>query len=254
MTRYCNSNKSTTLDDQQITVDTELKLKIKKLSENATIPTKATAGSAGYDLYTAGDIMIEPGDIRMVRTDIAIECPPHSYGRVAPKSGLTVKRQLDIRAGVIDSDYRGNVIMTMHNIGKETQTLKKGDQIAQLIIKKIVNVTLENDVSMTETKRDNKGFGSTSPPPQRAIVPAPIAIPYAQDEIESKIHSIFSETEQRYLSGDPFGPTITMTIKTKGNHKSLGMQLDNRNTAGRLLFAHCEKGTPSAKLKKWGVY
>ena len=68
------------------------------------------------DLFSEEEATIEPNEIKLTRTDIAITCPSGSYGRIAPRSGLTVKKHLDIRAGVIDDDYTGNVIVAMHNI------------------------------------------------------------------------------------------------------------------------------------------
>lgn len=224
------------------------KLIVNLLSEDATMPTKATSGSAGYDLYSAHDVTIEPGEIQLVRTDISIECPAQSYGRVAPKSGITIKKRLDIRAGVIDSDYRGNVIVTVHNIGNETQNLSKGDQIAQLIIEKIVDVQITNEGEMSKTLRNKGGFGSTS---ECKGKPTPTTIPFESDEINGRINSFTSTTEYLYLSNDPFGPTITVPIMVRGDHATLGLQLDTRNEKGRLILSHCEKSTPSHRIKKW---
>lgn len=71
------------------------------------------------------------------------------YGRIAPKSGITINRKLDVRAGVIDSDYQCNVIITMHNIGNEVQTIDKGTKVAQLIIERIVNVDVHETEEVT---------------------------------------------------------------------------------------------------------
>ena len=222
------------------------KVVFKKLASKAIEPKRATSGSASYDLYAAEPTTLGPGEIKMIKTDIAIECPHNSYGRIAPKSGITVKRHLDIRAGVIDSDYRGNVIVTMHNIGTAQQNVNEGDQIAQLIIEKIVNTTLVEKDTVVPTSRGTGGLGSTAEPSSKSNV-----VPFEDNELEPAINSVTSHTEYIYLSDNPFGPTITIPVKVKGNHSTLGLQLDNRNVRGRLLLSHCDKGTPSARIKKW---
>ena len=163
-------------DDGEISKPVQ-QLTVKKLSEDAIIPTRATEGSAGLDIYDAQPTSIAPGEIKLIPTDIAIECPRHSYGRIAPKSGITIKRKLDVRAGVIDADYQGNVIVTMHNIGDKTQVLEKGTKIAQLIIEQIVDVHIEESQEMSLTDRNDKGFGSTDD--NTATIP----IEYEQHEV-----------------------------------------------------------------------
>ena len=84
-------------------------LQVSKLSENATIPTRGSAKAAGYDLYSAEDQVIRARGKGLVKTDIQIRVPHGTYGRVAPRSGLAWKQHIDIGAGVVDEDYRGNV-------------------------------------------------------------------------------------------------------------------------------------------------
>uniref|UniRef100_A0A8C9U5N6 Deoxyuridine 5'-triphosphate nucleotidohydrolase n=1 Tax=Scleropages formosus TaxID=113540 RepID=A0A8C9U5N6_SCLFO len=102
-------------------VSRELKavLKFARLSENATVPTKASAGAAGYDLYSAHDCSIGPMEKAVVNTDIQIAVPAGCYGRVAPRSGLAANYFIDVGAGVIDEDYRGNVGVVLFNFSKE---------------------------------------------------------------------------------------------------------------------------------------
>lgn len=118
-----NPQDSDTLPSPTISPST---LQVKALSDKATIPVKASEGSAGYDIFSSEDVTIQPGNIQLVKTDIAIICPPGTYGRIAPRSGLTVKQRLDIRAGVTDNDYIGHVLVAMHNIGDEPQSLPAG--------------------------------------------------------------------------------------------------------------------------------
>ncbi|XP_018620537.1 deoxyuridine 5'-triphosphate nucleotidohydrolase, mitochondrial-like [Scleropages formosus] len=136
-------------------------LKFAKLSENATVPTRGSARAAGYDLYSAYDYTVPPLDKAVVKTDIQIALPPGCYGRVAPRSGLAAKNFIDVGAGVVDEDYRGNVGVVLFNFGKEPFQVKKGDRVAQLICERICYPELEQHESLDETARGHGGFGST---------------------------------------------------------------------------------------------
>ncbi|NXW45421.1 DUT protein, partial [Nyctiprogne leucopyga] len=96
------------------------RLRFTKLSENACAPSRGSARAAGYDLYSAYDCVIPPMEKAVVKTDIQIALPSGCYGRVAPRSGLAAKHFIDVGAGVIDEDYRGNVGVVLFNFGKET--------------------------------------------------------------------------------------------------------------------------------------
>ena len=141
-------------------------LQVKKLSENAKIPTKKNLGDAGYDLYAASEVVVKARDRALVNTDIAISVPVGTYGRIAPRSGLALKSGLDIGGGVVDYSYTGNVGVIVFNFSNEDFTVKKHDRIAQLIIEKIecipvVEVTqLENELNPLDS-RGSAGFGST---------------------------------------------------------------------------------------------
>ncbi|NWX13706.1 DUT protein, partial [Aegotheles bennettii] len=137
------------------------RLRFTKLSENAFAPSKGSARAAGYDLYSAYDCMIPPMEKAVVKTDIQIALPSGCYGRVAPRSGLAAKHFIDVGAGVIDEDYRGNVGVVLFNFGKETFEVKKGDRIAQLICERICYPELEEVQALDDTERGEGGFGST---------------------------------------------------------------------------------------------
>ncbi|XP_067829447.1 deoxyuridine 5'-triphosphate nucleotidohydrolase-like [Heptranchias perlo] len=136
-------------------------LKFAKLSENAQPPTRGSERAAGYDLYSAYDYVILTQDKVVVKTDIQIAVPSGFYGRVAPRSGLAAKHFIDVGAGVIDEDYRGNVGVVLFNFGKENFKVKKGDRIAQLICERICYPELEELKTLDETERGAGGFGST---------------------------------------------------------------------------------------------
>ena len=96
-----------------------------------------------------------------MKTDIRIKLPTGTYGRIAPRSGLAIKFQIDIGAGVIDEDYRGNVGVILINHSDDDFPVKKGDRIAQLICEKIIYPEIKVVEQVDSTKRGNKGFGST---------------------------------------------------------------------------------------------
>ncbi len=137
-------------------------LQFKKLGIYATLPVRASKYAAGYDLFSATDIYISAHGKQVVPTDIAIAVPIGYYGRVAPRSGLTVKHFLDVGAGVIDSDFRGNVSVVMFNFSDVDYQVSIGDRIAQLIIEKIYTGSAwEVFDELNETSRGEDGFGST---------------------------------------------------------------------------------------------
>ncbi|KAL6479580.1 hypothetical protein MHYP_G00130130 [Metynnis hypsauchen] len=141
--------------------DSGFVLRFAKLTENATTPSRGSSKAAGYDLYSAYDYSIGPMDKAIVKTDIQIAVPPGFYGRVAPRSGLAAKHFIDVGAGVVDEDYRGNVGVVLFNFGKETFEVKKGDRVAQLVCEKICYPDLVELETLDETERGSGGFGST---------------------------------------------------------------------------------------------
>ncbi|KAJ7311015.1 hypothetical protein JRQ81_006611 [Phrynocephalus forsythii] len=136
-------------------------LRFARLSENASAPSRGSSRAAGYDLYSAYDCEIPASGKAIVKTDIQIALPPGCYGRVAPRSGLAANHFIDVGAGVIDEDYRGNVGVVLFNFGKEPFKVKKGDRIAQLICERIYYPELEEVQVLDETERGSGGFGST---------------------------------------------------------------------------------------------
>ncbi|KAM4849293.1 deoxyuridine 5'-triphosphate nucleotidohydrolase, mitochondrial [Urocitellus parryii] len=141
--------------------DGGLRLRFVRLSEHATAPTRGSARAAGYDLYSAYDYIVPPMEKALVKTDIQIALPSGCYGRIAPRSGLAAKYFIDVGAGVIDEDYRGNIGVVLFNFGKEKFEVKKGDRIAQLICERIFYPDIEEVQVLNDTERDSGGFGST---------------------------------------------------------------------------------------------
>ena len=130
-----------------------------ELEFGAVIPTRGTYSSVGLDLHANVDGVIYPGERKLISTGVKCEFPANSYGRIAARSGLSLKG-IDVGAGVIDPDYTGIIKVLIINNGKENFIINSGDKIAQLIIEEYRHVTpyLAN-ISMTE--RGTSGFGST---------------------------------------------------------------------------------------------
>ncbi|CAH1636013.1 unnamed protein product [Spodoptera littoralis] len=139
----------------------ELELKFTRLTENAFAPTKGSEKAAGYDLKSAYNYTVPARGKELVKTDLQIELPSGCYGRVAPRSGLAVKNFIDVGAGVIDEDYRGNVGVVIFNHSDQEFVINKGDRIAQLICERIYYPVLKEVTNLSETNRADGGFGST---------------------------------------------------------------------------------------------
>ena len=105
-------------------------LQIQLLTPKGKIPTRRTSEAAGYDLYNSEDIKVPPRTRILVSTNIAIQVPPDTYGRIAPRSGLSVKNCIDIGAGVIDKDYRGQIKILLINYYDTEFLVQQGDRIA----------------------------------------------------------------------------------------------------------------------------
>lgn len=134
---------------------------IKLLSKTAFPPKRQTSGAAGYDIYSDEDIVIPAGERKLVSTGFAVAIPKGYYGRVAPRSGLAVKKSIDVGAGVIDNDYRGEVKVLLVNHGKEAFEVKQHERIAQIILESIAICEIEIVDELEDTERDTGGFGST---------------------------------------------------------------------------------------------
>ena len=141
-------------------------LKIKKLKENAKVPSRGTQGSAGFDLCACIDepITLNGGDTALIPTGIAIALPSADYGAfVFPRSGIAVKHGIGLlnSVGVIDSDYRGEIMVGVINQKRESYTIEPGERIAQMVIMPVSMMPVEVVEELDETDRGAGGFGST---------------------------------------------------------------------------------------------
>jgi len=136
-------------------------LHFKKLDPRATLPTRGSRASAGLDLYSIEAVSLDPGQRAVVRTGLAVAIPEGFYGRVAPRSGLATKMGIDVLAGVIDADYRGEIGCLLYNAGQEKIELEAGTKVCQLIIERIVSPPAAWADDLDDTERGGGGFGST---------------------------------------------------------------------------------------------
>ena len=136
-------------------------MEVKRLSTHGILPRRATPGSAGFDLFCSDAVTLGPGDLVCVPTGIAVQVPPGTYGRIAPRSGVTVKHHVHVGAGVIDRDYTGEIKVVLYNLGKNSVTFQAFDRIAQLILEKIDLPEIREVQELGETSRGHGGFGST---------------------------------------------------------------------------------------------
>jgi len=136
-------------------------LEIQLLSDKGTLPSKANRFDAGFDLYASENVLIHPRERLLISTDIAMAIPNGHVGLIWPRSGLAVKKGVDVFAGVIDSGYRGEVKVCLYNSDSEVLEVKEGDRIAQLLIQKAENYFIKKVESLDDSERGNKGFGSS---------------------------------------------------------------------------------------------
>jgi dUTP pyrophosphatase len=146
-------------------------LGVKLVEPGAKAPTKMTVGSAGFDLYSAESIEVPPTHCEpdgraevgraLVSTGLVIELPLGTVGRIASRSGLSVKANIEVGAGWIDSDYRGIVRVELKNLSSKSYQVNRGDRIAQLVVLPVVDVEVSVVADVKGTSRGGGGFGST---------------------------------------------------------------------------------------------
>lgn len=140
-----------------------MRIEVKKLSADAQIPAYQTAGAAGFDLHANEELILHPGEREMVGTGLAFAIQEGYEVQVRPRSGLAAKHGITClnSPGTVDSDYRGEIKVILINHGQEPFSIKKGDRIAQGVIKQVVQAVFEEKEELSETLRGTGGFGST---------------------------------------------------------------------------------------------
>lgn len=134
---------------------------VKKLHSDAKIPQYALLGDAGLDLCTLQDVDIQPGKRADLSTGLSFAIPDGHVGLIWDKSGIAFKRGIKTLAGVVDSGYRGEVRVALVNLSDDTQSFKKGDRVAQLLIQKVERAEIIESEELPESQRAHAAFGST---------------------------------------------------------------------------------------------
>ena len=142
-----------------------MKVKIKKLSENAVLPHRGSKAAAGYDLYAclSEPVTVRPHETAMISTGLSMAIPEGYFGAVVARSGLASREGLRPAncIGVCDSDYRGEIIVALHNDSEEERCVAPGERIAQLVILPFLSADFEECDELDATERGSGGFGST---------------------------------------------------------------------------------------------
>ncbi|TYZ60114.1 hypothetical protein PybrP1_010637 [[Pythium] brassicae (nom. inval.)] len=168
-------------------------LRVKKLSELALLPSRGSALAAGFDLASAYDAVVPARGKALVKTDLAVAVPAGCYARVAPRSGLALKKFIDTGAGVIDADYRGNVGVVLFNHADEDFEVKRGDRVAQLILEKIEYADVELVDDIEDTERGAGGFGSTGVDnPLKRLRSSDASAALERDVVHEALEALFS--------------------------------------------------------------
>ena len=198
------------------------RMQVKRLSENASIPTRGSPFSAGFDLASSEATIIKAGERGLVKTDLSIACPEGTYARIAPRSGLAVKKFIDVGAGVVDADYRGPVGVVLFNFGTEEFKVEKGDRIAQLILEKVSMVDAVEVEELTDTERGSGGFGSTGvsdgPEVKKKRTVSPLPSPPSSGNVSNEFDKDVLQVKR--LSGES-------VIPTRGSPFSAGYDLSS---------------------------
>ena len=140
-----------------------MQIKLKKLDERAIIPTRGSSMAAGLDLYALDGATVNVGETVLIHTGIALAIPEGYAGFIYARSGIAAKRGLAPanKVGVIDADYRGEIMVALHNHGTAAQTVDAGERIAQLVVAPFLPVELAVAEELDDTERAEGGFGST---------------------------------------------------------------------------------------------
>lgn len=135
-------------------------VRMKKARPDSRLPYRATSGAAGFDIYADGDYDLRPGAMMLVPGGFHVAIPRGWCGQIWPRSGWATKFGIDRLAGLIDSDYRGEVHVSLINHGDQLVEIRKGDRIAQIVFSPCLTSAVETDV-LDDTERGSGGFGST---------------------------------------------------------------------------------------------
>jgi dUTP pyrophosphatase len=240
-------------------------LKIKLLDPDAKCPVQASPEAAGFDIYSHEDLTIAPGEQSKIGTKIALEIPLGYHGQLLVQSGYAAKYCARVEAGVIDSDYRGEVYVLISNNGNKEMVISKGDQIAQMIIVQDPSVSLSVTKELSTTARDKAGFGSTGLKDiqshkdaisdnqfQLPPLPTPVSTTASTATMSATMHEPICNID---LLPDPFCDTHTIEFSQQGKHPTQGLILQESETWNeQVQIISCQAGTAASKIRNWRLH
>ena len=224
------------------------RIKVKLLTKSAKVPQRGSEQAAGFDLYAKEKTIVKANSQQIIGTGIALEMEPGYHAQISVRSSFATKYKARVEAGLIDSDYRGEVFVIMSNNGDENINIDKGERMAQLCIVKdpSVIITVSHDIS--STKRGDGKFGSTG---KTSISPNNFASTTAS---AATIHSI-KDTQSHHqieLSTSPYFDTQEISMTTLGKHPTQGLILKEcEEYKDRVIISSCKPGTAAAKISNW---
>ena len=199
---------------------------MKKLCNNAKLPVRGSIGAAEYDLAAAQTAVIPAHGKVLVKTGLSISMPTGCYGRIAPRSGLALEKFIDVGAGVVDEDYRGELGVILFNFGDEDFKINMGDKIIQLIFEKIKTPAIVETNSLEETGRGDKVFGSTgiNSVGQQIISHSPNqksesdqSFKPKADQINSEVQSSDSAQDKKYMKQFKSEPIPHVNVRSQAS-------------------------------------
>ena len=242
-------------------------VKVKKLCNKAKLPVRGSIGAAGYDLAAAQNAVILTHGKVLVKTGLSMSMPTGCYGRIAPRSGLALKKFIDVGAGVVDADYRGELRVVLLNFGEEDFKINMGDKIAQLIFEKIKTTEVTEVDSLEETGRGDMGFGSTglNSSEQKISSQSPDQKSESDhlskcktDQISAANQSSFSAQDRKCMKqfkNEPIPHTITRSQASKTRQMVTARQLQKLAKQGQPVFLaiiRSANDVPRTRRKKGG--
>lgn len=226
-------------------------LQIQQLNKQAIIPSRATDESVGYDLHSnlLDDITIAPGQTAIIPTGITIKPPEGTFGRIAPRSGLTIKKDITTLAGIIDPDYRGDIKVVLRNFGNEKQVIEKNSKIAQLIIKQVATLNII-ETDLEDTKRGDSGFGSSDDIDDATILEFKSnhnSKHQPKITVTKVIQAYFEPITHIYMSNDPY----TNITSRQSDDTTLGLILHQCPIRNLPKLMDCKKGSSAIRIPLW---
>ena len=220
-------------------------LKVQMLSEDGKSPDRSTPKSAGLDIYSTINAVILPGENVIIPTDIAIETPERTYAQICTRSSFAAKG-CSVLGGVIDPDYRGNIKVILQNNGQQPIEIMKHQRVAQLVVKQISMPSVTQVQQLSTTEQNQQGFGSTEARKPHTSNPSTSDISYPT---KPTVTVMDVEDFGFDFTTNPFENEIEITIESKGDHPTLGLDIAMNEKFEKVQILSCQKGTPAGKIE-----